>query len=42
MKKNTIQREEKKTSEMSVGFEFDGKLEMMTIAAWMRVGDGWR
>jgi hypothetical protein len=44
MKKNqrSIQIEEKKMSEMSVGFKFDGELEKAMITAWLTVGDGWR
>lgn len=40
--KINIERKEKKTSEMSVGFEFDGELEKATVAAWLTVGDGRR
>lgn len=37
-----IQREEKKTIEMSVGFKFDGELDKATVAEWLTVGDGRR
>ena len=37
-----IERKEKKTSEMSVSFEFDGELDKAMIAAWLTVGDGQR
>jgi hypothetical protein len=33
MKRN--QREEKKTGEISVSFEFDEELEKATVAAWL-------
>jgi hypothetical protein len=37
MKRNqrSIQREEKKTGEISVSFEFDEELEKVTVAEWL-------